>query len=151
VTPANVTNTVFNVGSTGATDTLRARLLQNDGTLTPWHQFTVKDPLTVPDDGILDLASAYAGTVNFAGPTGTLKLDHSSSFAGTVAGMGGHDTIDFVEIDPSKVQPPSYSGTAVGGTLTVTDVASSDGLGGTNLVDPPLSTSTPLTLAPSHA
>jgi len=37
VSPANVANTVFKVGSTGATDTLYARLLQNDGTLTPWQ------------------------------------------------------------------------------------------------------------------
>jgi hypothetical protein len=51
----------------------------------------------------------------------TLNLDNSASFAGTVAGMTGHDTIDFADIDPSKVQTPSYSGNAAGGTLTVTD------------------------------
>jgi hypothetical protein len=84
--------------------------------------------------------------------------------------MSGQDTIDFADIDPTKVQIPSYTGTATGGTLTVTDgshsaniallgnylassfVASSDGHGGTNVIDPPLSASThPLNLAPSHA
>src|SRR3984957_10605935 len=43
VTPANVANTVFDVGTTGATDTLFARLLESSGTLTAWQQFTVVD------------------------------------------------------------------------------------------------------------
>jgi hypothetical protein len=105
----------------------------------------------------------------FGANTGTLKLDNPASFAGTVAGMTGQDTIDFADIDPTKVQSPSYSGTAAGGTLTVTDgthtaniallgnylastfVASSDGHGGTSVTDPPLSASHPLSLAPSHS
>jgi hypothetical protein len=91
--------------------------------------------------------------VTFASDTGTLKLDNSSSFAGTVAGMTGQDTIDFADIDPTKVQPPSYDSTS--GKLHVTDgahsadialignymasvfVAGSDGHGGTSVVDPP--------------
>jgi hypothetical protein len=36
----------------------------------------------------------YAGTVTFAGDAGTLMLDNSPSFSGTVAGMTGHDTLD---------------------------------------------------------
>ncbi|MFZ1094613.1 MAG: hypothetical protein WAN75_36275 [Xanthobacteraceae bacterium] len=43
-----------------------------------------------------------------AADTGTLKLDNSATFAGTVAGMTGHDTIDFADIDPTKVQTPSF-------------------------------------------
>ncbi|MGA6962008.1 MAG: hypothetical protein WBZ51_00005, partial [Xanthobacteraceae bacterium] len=35
------------VGSSGATDILWARLLQDYGSLTPWEQFTVKDPMMV--------------------------------------------------------------------------------------------------------
>jgi hypothetical protein len=53
--------------------------------------------------------------------TGTLKLDNSATFAGTVAGMTGHDTIDFTDIDPTKAQAASYSGDTSGGTLSVTD------------------------------
>jgi hypothetical protein len=93
--------------------------------------------------------------VTFAGATGTLKLDNSATFAGTVAGMTGQDTIDFADIDPARVQPPSYTGDTSGGTLNVTDgthsaniallgnymasvfVAQSDGHGGTSVVDPP--------------
>jgi len=68
--------------------------------------------------------------------------------------MTGQDTIDFADIDPTMVQQPTYSGTASGGTLTVADgshtaniallgnyivstfVTSSDGHGGTSVVDP---------------
>ena len=70
-------------------------------------------------------------------------------------GITGKDTIDFADIDPTKVPPPSFSGGTTGGTLTVSDgthsanvallgnymasvfVASSDGHGGTSVIDPP--------------
>ncbi len=57
VTPANVANTIFDVGTLGGTDTLWARLLQDDGTLTTWQEFTVTAPpaqlptLSVSSDG----------------------------------------------------------------------------------------------------
>jgi hypothetical protein len=54
---------------------------------------------------------------------GALKLDDPASFAGTVAGMTGQDTIDFADIDPAKVQPPSYD--PANGKLHVTDGAHS--------------------------
>ena len=154
VTPANVVNTVFDVGTTGATDVLWARLLQNDGTLTPWQQSTVKDPITVASGAAVEIRSAYAGAVTFAGDTGTLVLDNSASFSGTVAGMTGSDMIDFADVDPTKVLPPSFTGDASGGTLSVTDgshrsaiallgnylastfAASPDGHGGTAVTDP---------------
>ena len=153
VAPTDVSNTVFDVGSTGATDTLWARLLQDNGTLTAWQQFTVKDPITVAAHTTVEISSGYAGQLSFAADTGSLKLDNSATFAGTVAGMMGHDTIDFADIDPTKVQAPSYSGDASGGTLSVTDgshsaniallgnymaasfAPSSDGHGGTSVVD----------------
>jgi hypothetical protein len=83
--------------------------------------------------------------------------------------MTGKDTIDFADIDPTKVQPPSFSGDSTGGTLTVSDgahsaniallgnymasvfVASSDGHGGTAVTDPQvLGTVQPL-VTPLHA
>jgi hypothetical protein len=117
------------------------------------------------------LASAFSGQVSFAAPTGILQLLNSESFAGTVAGMSGQDAIDFADIDPTKVQPPTYSGTASGGTLTVTDgshtaniallgnymastfVTSSDGQGGTNVVDPSATgiSQTSFLVQPPHA
>ncbi len=53
VSPADVANTVFDAGTAGGTDTLWARLLQSDGTLTDWQPFTVTVPsptLTAYDD-----------------------------------------------------------------------------------------------------
>jgi hypothetical protein len=122
--------------------------------------------LAVASGGTFEVPSAYSGPAMFMGLTGTLQLDQAASFHGTVAGVAGQDTIDFRDIDPTKVQQPSYSG----GTLMVTDgshtasiallgnylastfVASSDGHGGTSVVDPALSSSSSaLNLAPSHA
>jgi hypothetical protein len=117
----------------------------------------------------LEVASPFSGSVTFAGATGTLKLDDPASFAGTVAGMTGEDTIDFADIDPTKVQPPSYSGDTSGGTLNVTDgahsanialignymasvfVAGSDGHGGTSVVDPPALGGVQPLVTPPHA
>jgi hypothetical protein len=42
-----------------------------------------------PPDETLELPSAYSGQLSFAAETGTLKLDNSASFGGTVAGMTG--------------------------------------------------------------
>jgi T5SS/PEP-CTERM-associated repeat protein len=154
VSPANVANTVFDAGTLGGTDTLKARLLQDNGTLTAWQQLTVKDALTIAAGATVEIPSAFAGAVTFAASTGTLQLDDPSSFSGTVAGMSRKDTIDLRDINPTAVHTPIFSGTSVGGTLHVTDgthsaniallgnylassfVASSDGHGGTNIVDP---------------
>lgn len=58
LSPADVANTVFNVGS-GGTDTLWARLLQNDGSLTPWQSFTVT---AAPDHTPVVTAPDYAAS-----------------------------------------------------------------------------------------
>jgi hypothetical protein len=107
----------------------------------------------------LEIDSSYAGPITFAGSTGTLQLDNPSSFTGTVAGLTGQDTLDLRYINPATVHTPIYSGNSSGGTLTVTDgintaniallgnylastfVASSDGYGGTAIVDPVLTSS----------
>src|SRR5207302_1219809 len=104
----------------------------------------------------------------FTSATGTLKLDNSASFTGTVAGMSGQDTIDFADINFASARTPSYAGDSSGGTLTVTDgthsahiallgnylassfVASSDGHGGTNVIDPLLDSSSHDQLLLSH-
>jgi len=152
VSSAQLAQTTYVSGS-GA-DTLWVRVNEG-GQWSPWSQsFTVSDPTTIGAGETLELASAFSGQVSFAAPTGILKLLNSESFAGTVAGMSGQDAIDFADINPTEVQQPTYSGTSAGGTLTVTDgthsaniallgnyiastfVASSDGHGGTNIVDP---------------
>jgi hypothetical protein len=143
--------------SGSGTDTLWVRVSEG-GQWSPWTQSaTVSDPTTIGAGETLELTSAYSGQASFAASTGILELLNSACFAGTVAGMAGQDTIDFADIDPTKVQTPRYSGDTSGGTLTITDgshtaniallgnylastfVASSDGHGGTNVVDPPAS------------
>ncbi len=42
VTSGNLGNTVFDAGTWGGSDTLEARLLQDNGTLTAWQTFTVR-------------------------------------------------------------------------------------------------------------
>jgi probable HAF family extracellular repeat protein len=45
VSPADLSKTVYDVGTMGGSDTLWARLQQFNGTLTPWQQLTVTAPL----------------------------------------------------------------------------------------------------------
>jgi hypothetical protein len=139
------------------------------GQWSAWSQsFTVRDPTTIGAGEALELTSGYSGQLSFASNTGTLKLDNSATFAGTVAGMAGQDAIKFADIDPTKVQAPSYSGDTSGGTLSVTDgvrtaniallgnylastfVASSDGHGGTNVAQRATSDQASLVAQPAH-
>jgi hypothetical protein len=109
----------------------------------------------------VEIPGAYSGTVSFAGATGTLIIDDSTKFAGSFSGqLARGDTIDLTDVAGGANASLSYSGNASRGTLTVSDgthsaklavvgnyslgnfVASSDGNGGTSIVDPPLSGST---------
>jgi len=91
-----------------------------------------------------------------AGSTGTLRLDKSQSFAGTVAGLAqnGSNFLDLSDIIFGTATKATYSGTSSSGSLQVTDgthtadigllgnytastfVTASDGHGGTLVHDP---------------
>ena len=105
----------------------------------------------------MELTHAYSGTISFAGATGTLIIDHASSFSGTISGqLAIGDVIDLADITAGANATIAYSGNNSPGTLTVSDgthtanialtgnyslanfTASSDGHGGTSIVDPPL-------------
>jgi hypothetical protein len=194
VSPANIANTAFDVGTSKGTDTLWAQLQLNNGATTGWEQFNVVDPITMAtDDGdtltlsvghsipmIVDVVISNGtsfeltptindvAAVDFLGESGTLQLDNASGFTGTVAGLTGQDTLDLRDINFASIQNPSFSGTSSGGTLTVSDgshtaniallgnymastfIASSDGHGGTSVIDPPANQNNPLAL-PQHA
>jgi T5SS/PEP-CTERM-associated repeat protein len=115
------------------------------------------EPLTIDNGSTLELATADNGTVTFAGATGTLKIDTASSFTGAIAGqLAIGDVIDFADITTGANATIGYSGNNSPGTLTVSDgthtasiallgnyslgnfTASSDGHGGTSVVDPPI-------------
>ncbi len=156
ITAAQLSETTYQAGS--GTDQLWIRAY--DGIAWgAWQPFyaTGESPstATIAAGTTLELTGASNAAVTFLGSTGTLKLDNSASFTGTVAGMSGSDTIDFANINFANVQTPTFTGNASGGTLTVTDgtvtasiallgnymastfTASSDGHGGTSVVDPP--------------
>jgi hypothetical protein len=114
---------------------------------------------TIGTGATLELAAADSGSVTFNGSTGTLRLDHSSTFSGEIfnftgnGSLSGSDQIDLRDINYNSVQD-SYAN----GVLTVTDGSNtaelsfsgsytlenfkfaSDGSGGTIVYDPPAPT-----------
>ncbi|WP_146991399.1 hypothetical protein [Bradyrhizobium macuxiense] len=166
ITAAQLAQTTYVAGS--GTDQLWVRA--NDGDLSgAWQPFSVTGEGTaiVASGATLELPGAFANAVTFEGSTGTLKLDNSSSFSGTVAGMTAQDNIDFADLNFAGIQTPTFSGTSSSGTLTVTDgthiasivllgnylastfVTSNDGHGGTSVIDPPVAQNT--LAPPQHA
>jgi Tryptophan-rich Synechocystis species C-terminal domain len=116
---------------------------------------------TIGAGATLELSAADSGSVTFQASTGMLKLDHPSTFTGTIYGftgnstLAGSDQIDLLGINYSTVHD-SYSG----GVLSISDgsgdnatldfngpytLASftlvNDGSGGTIVYDPPPVTS----------
>ena len=158
----------YKVGS--GSDTLWIKA--NDGTTWgAWSQgFTVADPPAVAAGQTITLGSAYAGEVDFLADTGTLTLENSSTFAGTVAGLHGQDAIDFADIGFGAHSTLGYSGNSdnSGGTLSVGDgahvasvallgsymastfVAASDGHGGTLISQAAQAPAPTLILAQTH-
>jgi Tryptophan-rich Synechocystis species C-terminal domain len=107
----------------------------------------------------VELTGAYSGTITFAGSTGTLKIDSSANFSGSIGGqLAIGDVIDLANITSGAAATLGYTGNNAPGTLTVSDgthtdsiallgnytlanfTASSDGNGGTSVIDPPLPT-----------
>jgi hypothetical protein len=120
----------------------------------------VNNHLMIAPKGTDELASAYSGIVSFEGATGTLKIDSASSFSGKIGGqLAIGDVIDLANITAGANATIRYTGSNSPGTLTVSDgthtasfallgnyslgnfTASSDGHGGTSVVDPPLPSS----------
>ena len=116
---------------------------------------------TVGSGATLELTAADSTSVTFTGSTGTLRLDHSSTFTGKIfkftgnGSLSGSDHIDLRDVKYSSVHD-SYSN----GVLTVTDGSgdraklsfngsytlanfkfANDGSGGTIVYDPPVTAS----------
>jgi len=119
--------------------------------------------------GTLDIANVGAmENVAFTGKTGKLELAQSQSYGGSVTGFSltTKTSLDLRDIVFDTTTTESYSGTATSGTLTVTHgtavanihlngnylsstfTLSSDGHGGTTVVDPPKAGAA---TAPPHA
>jgi hypothetical protein len=130
--------------------------------------FATNAPISVAAGATVEVSTPYGGQATFNASSGTLRLDDSSSFFGTVAGMAAQDAIDFADINFATLQQASFSGNSSSGTLSVSDgthaaniallggymastfVTSSDGHGGTYVVAQS-STNTNALLAQPHA
>jgi hypothetical protein len=127
----------------------------NGGTLTASGSITGSGVFDI-GGGTLDVTGAFAKNVTFTGTAGVLELAQSQGYTGTITGFSktGGTTLDLVDIGFVGSGEATYSGTKTGGVLTVTDgthtahinlkgsyltstfTASSDGHGGTDVVDP---------------
>jgi hypothetical protein len=105
--------------------------------------------------GTLSFASTFSQNVAF-GAAGVLELADSETYTGSISGFSktGHTSLDLLDIGFVSSSEATYSGTKTGGVLTVTDgthtakislvgnyltsnfIASSDGHGGTDVIDP---------------
>jgi hypothetical protein len=106
--------------------------------------------------GTLSAISTFSQNVTFSGTSGELQLAKSQGYRGSITGFSktGGESLDLSDIAFVGSAEATFSGTTKGGTLTVTDgthtarinlkgnytkstfVTSSDGLGGTIVVDP---------------
>jgi autotransporter passenger strand-loop-strand repeat protein len=78
---------------------------------------------TIAADTMLEVKVSDSGEVTFAGPTGTLWLDHPSTFTGKVADFGAQEGIDLPGILFGRHTTLGYSENScnTGGTLSVKD------------------------------
>jgi hypothetical protein len=117
-------------------------------------------PATIDSGATLELTGADANSVTFKGATGTLSLDHSSTFSGQVFGLTGNGIVansDVIDLEDVVFTSATESYSVTTGILTVGDTKGhvahvslvgdytnstftlfSDGNGGTLVVDPPV-------------
>jgi fibronectin-binding autotransporter adhesin len=173
------------IDATGGVNTISAATVNNSGTLeVTGGTLTIDAASTVNNCGLfeanggdlivntelsgnaeigsaslLELGGAHssANVTFLTGSTGTLKLDHSESFTGTVSGLDDN-TLDLGDITSGKNTTITYSGDSTGGTLTIVNnadgsdiahisltgnylgssfVSTSDGQGGTSVTEVP--------------
>jgi hypothetical protein len=131
-------------------------LLVSNGTLTVEGTVTGSGTVRI-SGGTADFVGAFGENVTFTTTKGVLELAHSQSYTGHVAGLasGGTNSLDLLDIGFTVgTTTATFSGTTSSGTLTVTGgghtakiflvgdylghifTASSDGHGGTRVVDP---------------
>ena len=125
---------------------------------------TLAQPAAIAAGATLELTAGASplGLITFNGSTGTLILDHSSTFGAHITGFTGtgalasSDVLDLKDIVFPSGAHETYSGNSSGGTLTIIDgdhdtasisltgnylsatfTLSNDGSGGTDVIDPP--------------
>jgi hypothetical protein len=137
--------------------------LTDDTTATITGNISGTGSLVIASKGVLEVGGSVSENVTFAsGSSGTFKLDHSltAPFTGTIFGLTPKDAVDLVDLTyvPGEMKA-TYDSSA--GTLTITNgskmvslnlsgnftnatwVLSKDASGGTTVVDPPVTNSSP--------
>ena len=158
--------TIFNDGtiaSAGTGGVTVASAINNTGTLEALGGIlTINGPVSGRGTvkitaGTADFASTFSENVTFAaGAVGILELAHAQGYTGSITTFSktGGTSLDLVDIGFVNSGEAPFSGTKTSGVLTVTDgthtahitlkgnyttstfVASSDGHGGTIVIDP---------------
>jgi hypothetical protein len=131
VAPANVAGTLFDAGTTAGTDPLYARLLQSNGQLTPWQQFSVTVP--APTLAVSSISNATRGqqialsslvTISDTAGVGYSQLelwDSNGTAAGgqfvvnSAAQTGGHE----IDVIPAHVAGALFDASTMAGTDTL--------------------------------
>jgi hypothetical protein len=146
-------------GSTTVSGTFIANVIEVEGGVVDFTSAVAAGDGAATFDigsvGTLAFGGAVSSThaVDFTAATGTLALGAQASLAGTISGFSGSDVIDLQNVTVTGL---SYSGSATSGTLSVTESSgavvtlafkgnyttasfgtSSDGQGGTDIIDPP--------------
>ena len=110
--------------------------------------------ITIADGATVEIAGASAQAITFTGTSGTLKLDDALHFTGRVSGLAGADALALADLKYNADTTATFLGNTTGGTLTISNgtqtasialqgdylssywTVSSDGNGGTVVVDP---------------
>ncbi|WP_426442478.1 DUF4347 domain-containing protein [Bradyrhizobium genosp. P] len=99
-------------------------LSANGGNLTLEGAVTGNGTATISGAATLEFGAASAEAASFAaGATGTLKLDQSSSFTGSVSGFTSGDALDLTDIAFGANSTLGYAANTngTGGTLSISD------------------------------
>ncbi len=92
-----------------------------NGETEPVYDVTFGVAHTIDNGGRLELSGANSDEVIFSGPTGVLRLDNATDFAGPISGLSGSDALDLADIGYGPNTKASFAGNADGGILTVSD------------------------------
>jgi len=107
-------------------------LWANGGNVTVAGNVTGAGHAVIDGNAMLEFTAASNQDMTFsAGATGTLKLDQSSAYTGTVAGFGQGDQLVLADIAsrPDTTVAFTQNQTGSGGTLTVSDGAHTANIG----------------------
>jgi hypothetical protein len=153
---------VESTGTAGLTVQLSVGTMTNDGTMEAnGGMLEITGAVTGSGSakiaaGTLKLDAGFTQNVTFTGPTGELELAQAQGYGGTVRGFSttGGTSLDLGDVKFVSVHEATFSGTATGGVLKVTDgahtakialfgdylassfVAATDGHGGVLVTDP---------------